>query len=354
MTQTAEILEALPPVQMQPTGLAQFDLAVTATPLVINWNRDAVSALLDATLEQYEKLVVQEEDVPAIKSEMAGLNKLRDRLDNARKEITRQIAGPLEAFDAEAKALVARVVEVREGLNRQVKEFERRDREGRRQSVQFVIDALKTSEGVPELDIPIKEPWLNKSIKQAQLHAEIQNIILKHKQDKAAAEQLERARADRATMVEAALKAKAEEYGFSLPMGKFAPCPVAGHYQRRSRGRHRAGLRGGGQPGASSQQRTRPRAKPQQRKPGRPGQAVPDATARSPLHRRGRLPHGSPGHDDPDPVRRLRTGPRTGRAGTPRATPFRGHRHRHVTGAHLPRRPHRARRGACTPAKDFS
>ena len=155
MTQTAEILEALPPAQMQPTGLAQFDLAVTATPLVINWNRDAVSALLDATLEQYEKLVVQEEDVPAIKSEMAGLNKLRDRLDNARKEITRQIAGPLEAFDAEAKALVARVVEVRAGLDAQVKEFERRDREGRRQSVQFVIDALKTSEGVPELDIPM-------------------------------------------------------------------------------------------------------------------------------------------------------------------------------------------------------
>lgn len=145
MTQTAEILEALPPAQMQPTGLAQFDLAVTATPLVINWNRDAVSALLDATLEQYEKLVVQEEDVPAIKSEMAGLNKLRDRLDNARKEITCQIAGPLDAFDAEAKALVARVVEVREGLNRQVKEFERRDREGRRKSVQFVIDSLKTA-----------------------------------------------------------------------------------------------------------------------------------------------------------------------------------------------------------------
>lgn len=224
MTQTAEILESLPPAQAQPGGLAQFDLAVTATPLVINWNRDAVSALLDATLEQYEGLVVREEDVPAIKSEMAGLNKLRDRLDNARKEITRQIAGPLDAFDAEAKALVVRVVEVREGLSRQVKEFERRDREGRRQSVQFVIDALKNGEGVPELDIPIKEPWLNKSIKQAQLHAEIQNIILKHKQDKAAAEQLERASADRATMVEAALKAKAEEYGFSLPMGKFAPC----------------------------------------------------------------------------------------------------------------------------------
>ena len=213
MTQTAERLEALPPAQVQPTGLEQFDLAVTATPLVINWNRDAVSALLDAVLEQYEGLAVREEDVPAIKAEMAGLNKLRDRLDDARKEITRRIAEPLDAFNDEARALDA-----------QVKEFEKRDREGRRASVQFVIDSLKNGEKVPELDIPIKPSWLNKSIKQAQLHAEIQNVIAEYKRDKAAAEQLERDKADRATMVEAALKAKAEEYGFSLPMGKFAPC----------------------------------------------------------------------------------------------------------------------------------
>lgn len=224
MTQTAEVLEALPPEQVQPTGLAQFDLLVTATPLVINWNRGAVSALLDSVLNQYKGLVVREEDVPAIKSEMAVLNKLAERLDTSRKDIKRQISAPVTEFEDDVKVMTARVLEVRAGLDAQVKEFERRDREGRRQSVQFVIDALKNGEGVPELDIPIKEPWLNKSIKQAQLHAEIQNIILKHKQDKAAAEQLERARADRATMVEAALKAKAEECGFSLPMGKFAPC----------------------------------------------------------------------------------------------------------------------------------
>ena len=77
---------------------------------------------------------------------------------------------------------------------------------------------------MPELDIPIKESWLNKSTKTAQMHAEIQNLILKHKRDKAAAEQLERVKADRITMVESVVKAKAEEYGFSLPMGKFSPC----------------------------------------------------------------------------------------------------------------------------------
>ncbi|MFR3459485.1 MAG: hypothetical protein ACLTTU_14970 [Bilophila wadsworthia] len=44
---------------------------VTATLLVINWNRRCVRPARRHA-EQYEKLVVQEEDVPAIKSEMAG------------------------------------------------------------------------------------------------------------------------------------------------------------------------------------------------------------------------------------------------------------------------------------------
>ena len=72
MAQTTEILEALPPAQEQPAGLALLDLNVTATPLVITWDKDAVSALLDAALALYAGLEVQEADVPAIKNEIAG------------------------------------------------------------------------------------------------------------------------------------------------------------------------------------------------------------------------------------------------------------------------------------------
>ena len=108
MAQTAEILEALPPAQEQPAGLALLDLNVTATPLVITWDKDAVSTLLDTVLAQYAGLEVQEADVPAIKNEMAGLNRLKERMDNARKDIKRRIAGPLDGFDAEVKALIAR------------------------------------------------------------------------------------------------------------------------------------------------------------------------------------------------------------------------------------------------------
>ena len=113
MAQTAEILEALPPAQAQPAGLALLDLNVTATPLVITWDKDAVSTLLDTVLAQYAGLEVQEADVPAIKNEMAGLNRLKERMDNARKDIKRRIAGPLDGFDAEVKALIARIVDVK-------------------------------------------------------------------------------------------------------------------------------------------------------------------------------------------------------------------------------------------------
>lgn len=130
MAQTAEILEALPPAQEQPAGLAMLDLNVTATPLVITWDKDAVSTLLDTVLAQYAGLEVREADVPAIKNEMAGLNRLRERMDNARKDIKRRIAGPLDGFDAEVKALIARIVDARAALDTQVKDFERRDREG--------------------------------------------------------------------------------------------------------------------------------------------------------------------------------------------------------------------------------
>ena len=53
MAQTVEVLEALPPAQEQPAGLALLDLNVTATPLVITWDKDAVSTLLDTILAQY-------------------------------------------------------------------------------------------------------------------------------------------------------------------------------------------------------------------------------------------------------------------------------------------------------------
>ncbi|MFQ9867270.1 MAG: DUF1351 domain-containing protein [Bilophila wadsworthia] len=243
MAQTAEILEALPPAQMQPTGLAQFDLNVTATPLVITWDKDAVSTLLDTVLAQYAGLEVQEADVPAIKNEMAGLNRLKERMDNARKDIKRRIAGPLDGFDAEVKALIARIVDARAALDTQVKDFERRDREGRRAAVQCVVDNIKSCEGVPELDIPINPSWLNKSTRQAEIHEDI----------KRSSPHTGGVRRNR-RMEQASRPHRAGGGHGELSTTRFRASPVevcglpdAGHFRGGRRGHHQAGICGGSQ-----------------------------------------------------------------------------------------------------------
>ena len=166
----------------------------------------------------------QEADVPAIKNEMAGLNRLKERMDNARKDIKRRIAGPLDGFDAEVKALIARIVDARAALDTQVKDFERRDREGRRAAVQCVVDNIKSCEGVPELDIPINPSWLNKSTRQAEIHEDIKRIIAAYKRECEETRRMEQAKTDRLALVEATAKAQAEQHGFALPLSKFAAC----------------------------------------------------------------------------------------------------------------------------------
>lgn len=74
------------------SGLALFDLKVTATPLVITFDVDALNAAVDAVLEPYEGRIVAENEIPGIKSEMAALNKVKEKLEAARKEIAGQIS----------------------------------------------------------------------------------------------------------------------------------------------------------------------------------------------------------------------------------------------------------------------
>ena len=115
-------------------------------------------------------------------------------------------------------------MDARAALDTQVKDFERRDREGRRAAVQFTVDSIKSCEGVPELDIPINPSWLNKSTRQAEIHEDIKRIIAAYKRECEETRRMEQAKADRIALVEATAKAQAEQHGFALPLSKFAAC----------------------------------------------------------------------------------------------------------------------------------
>lgn len=223
--QTTEAADAaLLPSPVQPSGLEIFDLKVTATPLIITWDETALNAALDTVLAEYQDIDVTWDNIPAIKTELAGLNKLKDQLDTARKDIARRIKQPVDAFEACVKKMRTRIIDVRGALDAKVKALEQRDRESRRAAVQLMIDATKDKAGMPDLDIPIKDRWLNKSARTSITQAEIENLIFKEQQERMRAEAVERARQDRARWVEQAVILAGQNYGFTLPVSDFLAC----------------------------------------------------------------------------------------------------------------------------------
>ena len=206
----------------QDGGLALFDLRVIATPPEIIFDADTLNTAVDAVLEQYDGLVVTEDMVTAIKSEMAALNKVKDKLEAARKDIAGQISAPVKEFEAQVKAAVQRIVEGRGKLDAQVKEFDRQQRDARRVSILAIIDDVLNAAQLEGFSVEIDERWLNKSAKPKDVRAEVENIALREKTRRMEAEQLERAKQDRIAMIEQAVESAGRRYGFDLPVAKFS------------------------------------------------------------------------------------------------------------------------------------
>ncbi len=203
-------------------GLALFDLKVTATPLVITFDVDALNAAVDAVLKPYEGRVVEEGELAGIKSEMSALNKVKDRLEAARKDIAGKISAPVKEFEAQVKAAVQSIIDGRGKLDAQVKAFEQKQRESRRAKVQAIIGEVLGPAKLDGFTIDVDERWLNKSAKNKDIRAEIENIALREKTRRMEAEQLERAKQDRIAMIEQAVASAGQRYGFDLPVAKFS------------------------------------------------------------------------------------------------------------------------------------
>ncbi|MDR2893035.1 MAG: DUF1351 domain-containing protein [Deltaproteobacteria bacterium] len=196
--------------------------ALQFTPPVISLNFEELTARVREITERYTGLVVQEDDVTAIKSEMAGLNHLATQLADARKDAVARVSGPIKAFEEQVKGLEAEIKTTRTFLDEQVKAHIQRERDSRRASVQVTIDALKDEHGCKDLDIPIQEGWLNKTAKPTVISAEVQAIILTHKRQIEEAARLEQAKKDRVVALEGHCKTMEQGRGYVLPFSKFA------------------------------------------------------------------------------------------------------------------------------------
>lgn len=187
----------------------------------LSFDYERLMAWAKGISSQYDGVVVREEDIAGIKSEMAGLNKMKKAVDDARKEAVKLVSAPIRDFEAQINEVCGVFAETYDMLKAQVQAHEDRAREDKRREVEFMIEYLKAEHEVPDIPIEINQSWLNKSKPLKTVKAEIEALILAHVKAEREAAQLEQAKRDRAVAIEEKCAALSSLHGVTVPPSNF-------------------------------------------------------------------------------------------------------------------------------------
>lgn len=134
----------------------------------LQWNFEHLNAALDSRLASYKTLVYTDEQIGEAKKDRANLNKLKQVINDRRLELKKEFCEPYDVFAAQVKQLTAKIDEASGSIDEQVKAFEQKEKDEKRQRI---YDWWKVN-GPRSYTIPIEavfdEKHLNKSVSDAQ------------------------------------------------------------------------------------------------------------------------------------------------------------------------------------------
>lgn len=141
--------------------------------LVINY--EELKAALSVELEKYKGLVVTENQITEAKSTRAKLNKVKEAIEDRRKELKKEYLKPYEIVEKQAKELVGMIDEVSSNIANQIKEFEEKEKEAKK--IQIANLWVKLGYNKITVDKIWNEKWLNKTFTLSKIKEEMQAQI---------------------------------------------------------------------------------------------------------------------------------------------------------------------------------
>ncbi|MBA1394356.1 DUF1351 domain-containing protein, partial [Lactobacillus sp. XV13L] len=171
---------------MTNTDLTIQDFGINYQPPILTIsNYDVLKQQLDETLQDFNGLVVTEDNLKSVKQTKTALNKLKQQLDDKRKKVKREYDLPYKEFKQDVDGLINQVNQVFEPIDKGIKELEAKQREERKQHVLELINEMAGKYGVKPEDVPFDEKWANKSLSEIQRTRDIADALktLKHEQD---------------------------------------------------------------------------------------------------------------------------------------------------------------------------
>lgn len=148
----------------------------------IEWNHEDIKKEVSEKVEHYKNLVYTDEQIKDAKADRAALRKFAEALEDKRKEIKKQCLAPYESFEKQMKEIIAIVNEPVALIDKQVKEYEEKQKKDKLESIKeyWKTQQTKTVISKPEgltFEKVFDPKWLNANTSMKSIKAAINDAI---------------------------------------------------------------------------------------------------------------------------------------------------------------------------------
>ena len=143
-------------------------------------NFEDLKTEITESLKKYKDLIYGDEQIAIAKKDRAKLNAFKSALDDKRKEVKKQCLEPYNAFEVQAKELIAMVDEPIKEIDAQIKEYENVRKAEKKEGIKYYFDEnIGDLFQVLTFDMIFNEKWLNTTTSMKSIEKDIDEIIQK-------------------------------------------------------------------------------------------------------------------------------------------------------------------------------
>ena len=151
---------------------------------VIEFNYDDLHKWITEQVEKYQNLTYTDETIKNAKEDRAALNKFKDRIDAARKDVKKRYLEPYNVFEQKVKTLIELIDEPAKAIDTQVKTYEEKKKAEKEEQIREYFNAvIGDLSKYLSLDMIFDKKWLNATTTIKNVQTQIDQIIEKVKFD---------------------------------------------------------------------------------------------------------------------------------------------------------------------------
>lgn len=151
---------------------------------VIEFNYDDLHKWITDQVEKYQNLTYTDETIKSAKEDRAALNKFKERIDAARKDVKKRYLEPYNVFEQKVKTLIELIDEPAKAIDTQVKTYEEKKKAEKEEQIrEYFNAAIGDLSKYLSLDMIFDKKWLNATTTIKNVQTQIDQIIEKVKFD---------------------------------------------------------------------------------------------------------------------------------------------------------------------------